>query len=229
VTGVADSLAVVRERIAAACRTSGRDPGEVELLAVSKRHGAEKVRAAYAAGHRDFGENRVQELASKWPELTDLSELRWHMIGSLQTNKVRDLLRVQNLELLHSLDRVGLADALQRELEPSERRLATLLQVHATDEPQKHGCEPGAAMTLLQHVQTHCPNVTIVGLMAMGPQVGDPAPAFERVAGLREELRAGSGLPLPLLSLGMSGDLESAIAAGSTLVRIGTAVFGPRG
>jgi pyridoxal phosphate enzyme (YggS family) len=226
---VAGNLAAVRARIAAACRAAGRDPDTVALLAVSKTHSAASVRAAAAAGQRRFGENRVQELLAKAGELADLPDLRWHLIGSLQTNKVRDLLRVPGLVLVHSLDRARLADELQRELERSARRLDVLLQVHATDEPTKHGCTFADAPALLRHVASSCPALQVVGLMAMGPATGDPAPTFARVAELRRELQRRSALALPVLSLGMSGDFEPAVAHGSTLVRIGSAVFGARG
>lgn len=222
-------LALLRLRIAGACRAAGRPADAVELLAVSKLQPADAVRAAYAAEQRAFGENRVQELGRKADELRDLRDLRWHMIGSLQTNKVRDLLRVPGLVLLHSLDRERLADELQRELARAGRRLDVLLELNATDEPSKHGCALAAAPRLLDHVQAHCPAVAVQGVMAMGPLAGDPAPAFARAAALHDDLRRRSGLPLPVRSLGMSGDLEAAIAAGSTLVRIGSAVFGPRG
>lgn len=225
---VAANLAAVHARIAAACARAGRDPGEVALLAVSKRHPEAAVRAAFAAGQREFGENRVQELVAKAGALRDLTALRWHLIGSLQTNKVRDLLRVPGLALVHSLDRVRLADELQREFARDGRRLDVLLQVNAADEPQKHGCAVAEAPALLAHAQQRCPALAVVGLMAMGPLAGDPRPVFERSSALREELRRRSGLALPVLSLGMSDDLEAAVAAGSTLVRIGTAVFGAR-
>ncbi len=218
-------LAAVQARIARACASAGRDPATVGLLAVSKTHPAEAVRAAFAAGQRVFGENRVQELTAKAAALVDLP-LAWHLIGSLQTNKVRDLLRVPGLALIHSLDRHKLADVLQQQ---ATAPLAVLLQVHATDEETKHGCPPDAAPALVEHVLRACPQLTLRGVMAMGPLDGDPAPVFARVARLRDELRERSGLPLPVLSLGMSGDLEAAIAAGSTLVRVGTAVFGERG
>jgi pyridoxal phosphate enzyme (YggS family) len=223
------NLALVHHRIDEACRRVGRAPESVELLAVSKTHPATSVRAAWAARQRAFGENRVQELVAKAAELTDLADVRWHLIGSLQTNKVRDLLTVRGLVLLHSLDRARLADELQRELARSGRRLDVLLQIHATDEPTKHGCSPADAPALLAHVAQHCPALSVVGLMAMGPLEGDPAPTFRRVVALRDELRARSGLALQVLSLGMSSDLEAAVATGSTLVRIGTAVFGARG
>lgn len=225
---VAGNLQGVRAALAAAARAAGRLAVEVQLLAVSKTQPAAAVRAAFAAGQRAFGENRVQELAAKTAELVDVSGLQWHLIGSLQTNKVRELLAVPGLTLLHSLDRPRLADELQRELHRLDRTLAVLVQVHATGEATKHGCPPDAVPALVEHVLTRCPRLRIEGLMAIGPLAGDPAPVFAAVAGLRERLRAATGLPLPVLSLGMSGDFAAAVAAGSTLVRIGSAVFGPR-
>jgi len=226
---IGENLASVRARVLAACRSAGRRPETVTLLAVGKSHGGESIREAHAAGQRCFGENRVQELARKAGELTDLHDLQWHMIGSLQTNKVRELLGVAGLTLLHSLDRPRLADELQRELARTGCLLDALIEVHATDEPTKHGCPYGDVAALVEHVQVRCPAVRLTGLMAMGPAQGDPSPVFARVTALRDSLAARSGLPLPVLSMGMSGDLEAAIAAGSTLVRIGSAVFGPRG
>lgn len=227
-TSITTNLATVRAQIAAACASAGRPAESVQLLAVSKTHPADVVRVAHAAGQRAFGENRVQELLAKADSLTALRDLQWHLIGSLQTNKVRDLLRVPGLALVHSLDRERLADELQRELVRVGRSLDVLLQVHATGEASKHGCLPEAVPALLEHVRTHCPRLVVQGLMAMGPLDGDPAPVFVAVATLRDRLRASSGLPLPVLSLGMSGDFAQAIAAGSTLVRVGSAVFGAR-
>jgi pyridoxal phosphate enzyme (YggS family) len=228
-SGVARALAAVRAELAAACARAGREPGDVVLLAVSKTHPAGAVRDAFAAGQRAFGENRVQELAAKAAELRDLTELRWHLIGSLQTNKVRDLLAVLGLELVHSLDRARLADALQHELARTGRTLDVLVQLHATDEPTKHGCAFADAPALLAHVTAKCPALHVRGVMAMGPLAGDALPVFRSMVALRDELRARTGLPLPVVSLGMSGDVGAAIAAGSTLVRLGTAVFGARG
>jgi endonuclease-3 len=225
----AGRLARVRDRIAQAATACGRQPAEVVLLAVSKTHPAALVRQAHAAGLRAFGENRVQELAAKAAALADLPDLQWHLIGSLQTNKLRALSAVPGLALVHSLDRWRLAEALQREWASAGRSLDVLLQIHATREVEKHGCPPAAAAALLAQIQRHCPNLRVQGLMAMGPREGDPRPVFDAVAALREQLRQATGLPLPLLSLGMSGDLEPAIAAGSTLLRIGSALFGERG
>ena len=227
-SAIADNFAAVRAQIAAACEAAGRAPEEVALLAVSKRHPASAVTEAMAAGQRRFGENRVQELSAKAAELGAAEGLGWHLIGSLQTNKVRELLRVPGLELVHSCDRAKLADALHRELAPSGRTLDVLLQVNATGEDQKHGCGVAEAPALLEHVQERCGALQVRGLMAMGPLEGPARPVFDQVATLRDELCARSGLPLETLSLGMSGDLEDAIAAGSTMVRVGTALFGAR-
>lgn len=226
-SGIAANLAQVRERIATACAAAGREAADVELLAVSKYNPAGDVREALAAGQIAFGENRVQGLVAKSVELDDEPDVQWHLIGSVQTNKVRDIVRISNIELLHSLDRIKLANGLHRELVAHDRSLQVLLQVNATGEDQKHGCLPVEARALLDHVQAHCPSLQVLGLMAMGPLGGESGPVFDRVAALRDDLRAASGLPLETLSLGMSGDLEQAIAAGSTMVRVGTAVFGP--
>ncbi|HEB53837.1 MAG TPA: YggS family pyridoxal phosphate-dependent enzyme [bacterium] len=216
----------VRARIAAACADAGRAAEEVALLAVSKHHPAAAVRAAISAGQWEFGENRVQELVTKAGELACERGLRWHLIGSLQTNKVKDAVRVPGLTMVQSVDRSRLVDALQRELAKVGRDLDVLLQVNASGEPQKHGVAIGDAAALLDHIQTVAPALRVQGLMAMGPLVGDPRPTFDRVVELRRALQDDSGLPLSMLSLGMSGDLEAAIAAGSTMVRVGTALFG---
>lgn len=226
---IATRLTAVRDQLAALATSAGRDPTAVHLVAVSKTHPADAIRAAHAAGQRDFGENRVQELRAKADALADLPDLRWHWIGSLQTNKVRELLSVPGLVLLHSLDRPKLADELQRELARTGSTLDVLLQLHATDETTKHGCPPREAPALVQHVLAHCPSLRLRGLMAMGPLHGDPVPAFRTTAALREQLQSEFTIDLPVLSMGMSGDLAPAVAAGSTLVRIGTAIFGARG
>ena len=217
--------AVLRE-IARDCARCGRDPADVSLLAVSKKHPADAVREAFAAGQMTFGENRVQELVQKAEDVSEPVE--WHFIGSVQTNKVNALLRVERLALLHSPDRTALADAPESRLADSGRKLAVLLQIDATSDDTKHGCSMCESPALLEHVVSRCPHLDVQGLMAMGPREGDPRPVFDKVAALRDKLRKRSGLELPTLSLGMSGDLEAAIAAGSTLVRVGTALFGPR-
>lgn len=224
---IAEGLKGVRASIDAACRLCGRDPVDVALVAVSKTRPVDAVRAALAEGQEVFGENKVQELLVKSAELKEAGP-RWHMIGSLQTNKAKDLLRVPGLELVHSLDRQKLADTMERVFAGAERTMDVLLQVNATGEEQKHGVEPARAEGLLRHIVARCPHLRPRGLMAMGPQQGDPQPVFEEVAALGKRLENDCDVPLPVLSLGMTDDMNVAIAAGSNLVRVGTAIFGKR-
>lgn len=224
-SGFAERLAQVRHEILLACRKAQRDPGEVGLLVVSKTQSLERIAEAIACGIVEFGENRVQELSDKAPLLAT-EPVRWHLIGSLQTNKVKELLRVPSLALLHSLDREKLADTLQKELAAQARVLDVLVQVHATGEATKHGVLPEAAGALVAHVRARCPNLAVRGLMAMGPLAGDPDPVFARVAALRAELSQRHGMPFPVLSMGMSGDFATAITHGATLIRVGSALFG---
>ncbi len=224
---IAENLADVRAQIARACARCGRDPGEVELLAVSKTRPAADVREALAAGQTQFGENRVQELAAKAEELAD-TDVRWHLIGSVQTNKVRLLCAVPHLVLVQSVDRTKLVDRLASTLAEIGGSLDVLVQVEATGEESKHGAMPDDVPELARAIVAAAPQLRLCGLMAIGPLHGDPTPVFARVARLRDELREALDLPLPILSLGMTGDLEAAVAAGSTLVRVGTGVFGAR-
>ncbi len=217
----------VRQRIADACNACQRDPASVELLPVSKRHPSALIVEANGLGLQVFGENRVQELVAKSQELAG-RDLRWQLIGSLQTNKVGQLLQVANLELLQSLDRMRLAKVLQEALAKENRSLPVLLQVNATGEEQKHGFALAEVDGAMLALMKDCPNLQLQGLMAMGPLQGDPAPVFAAVAAEHRRLQQTYGLGLPVLSMGMSQDLEAAVAAGSTLVRVGTAVFGPR-
>ena len=218
--GVAVGLAEVRERIARACREAGRDAREVTLLAVSKTHPVELVRAAYAAGQRDFGENYVQELVAKADACADLPGLRWHAIGHVQKNKAKDVARVAHV--VHTVDDARLAEALHKRVEPG-RTLEVLLQVNVAAEPQKSGCDIAALPALVDAVRALGPSIALRGLMTVPPADGDPRPHFARLRGLAREHG------LPALSMGMSADLEAAIAEGATIVRVGTAIFGARG
>jgi pyridoxal phosphate enzyme (YggS family) len=223
-----ERLDQVLAEVARHCEACGRDPATVDLLPISKKHPPARIREVFSLGRKALGENRVQELARKAAELEGL-DIQWHMVGSLQTNKVKQLLQVPHLALLQSLDRMSLAEALQKALAGSGRRLPVLLQVNATDEDSKHGCRPAGAAGLVSHVQRGCPSLELCGVMAMGPLLGDPEPVFGRVAALRADLQQSTGLGLPILSMGMTDDMAAAIAAGSTMVRVGTGVFGPRG
>jgi pyridoxal phosphate enzyme (YggS family) len=212
---VSGNLTEVRERIAAAARAAGRDPSAVTLIAVSKEVDADAVREALTAGQRDFGENRAQELAGKAAALESASPVPvWHFIGRIQRNKVRAV--APAVALWHSVDRAEVGEAIAR-YAPGAR---VLVQVNVGDEPQKGGCAPAGTAALVDRLAEL--GLAVEGLMTVPPQAGDPRPCF---AALRD---LATGLGLPTLSMGMSGDYEAAIAEGATLVRVGTAVFGAR-
>jgi pyridoxal phosphate enzyme (YggS family) len=221
------NLDAVRARIAAAARAAGRDPAAVRLLAVSKTQPAGAVRAAAALGQADFGENRAQELIAKARELTDLP-LRWHFVGQLQRNKAAAVARLG--AVVHSVDRLALARALGRTGEETGSPVEVLLQVDLGgpegELAARGGAAPGDVPGLADAV-AEVPGVVLRGLMAVAPRDADPAPAFAGLAALAERVRADHPGAVEL-SAGMSGDLEEAIAAGATVVRVGTAIFGER-
>jgi pyridoxal phosphate enzyme (YggS family) len=233
---VARALGAVRERIRRAAEQSGRDPASVRLVAVSKRQPSEKIRAAHALGQRDFGESYAQELLAKQAELADLPDLRFHMIGGLQRNKVAGL--VGHISALHSVDSLRLIEELGRRAParpvPLERRLLpggelpVFLEVNLGAEAQKAGCDPAQLPELIAAVLAQ-PSLSLRGLMAVPAGAGEPESArqqFERLRELRE--RHGGTARLPELSMGMSRDLEVAVACGSSWVRVGTDIFGAR-
>lgn len=225
---VAAALEEVRARIRAAAATSGRAPDAVQLIAVSKTHTAAAIREAYAAGQRDFGENYVQELLQKADELRDLRELRWHLIGHLQRNKVKQVAPL--VSLLHTVDSLELARELDKRVAAAApgRRLPVLVEVSIAGEEQKHGVAPTELAELFEGIEA-LPALSLRGLMCVPPFTEDAAaaaPHFERLRALRDE--HGGVSRLPELSMGMTHDLEHAVAAGATLVRVGTAIFGAR-
>ena len=218
---IAANLAAVRERIAAASRIADRAPESVTLVAVSKTHPAASVRQALIAGHRVFGENRVQEAQGKYPALREeFPRLALHLIGPLQTNKVRDAVAL--FDVIESVDRPRLAQALTREMEHSGRRLPCLIEVNTGEEPQKAGIMPAEADGFIRECRERL-ELPIIGLMCVPPLDEEPAPHF---ALLREIARRNG---LDILSMGMSADFEKAIRLGATHVRVGTAIFGARG
>jgi hypothetical protein len=220
-TDIAHRLATVRDRIAEACGRANRDPEGVTLVAVCKSHPAEAVAAALAAGQAVFGENRVQEAAQKFPALRAAHPaLRLHLIGGLQTNKARDAVRLA--DVIESLDRPKLAVALAEAMAKEERRPALLVQVNTGDEPQKAGVPRAEADAFIRACREEH-GLEVSGLMCIPPVEDDPRPHFALLA----ELAAKHGLRV--LSMGMSGDFETAIAMGATHVRVGTAIFGARG
>ena len=219
-SAIAAAIGVIRARMAQAARQAGRDPAAVELVAVSKFHPQAAVQAALAAGQLGFGENRVQEAAGKFPPLRPLHpDLRLHLIGPLQTNKAADAAAL--VDVIETLDRERLAEALDRAAQKTGRLPSLLVQVNIGDEPQKAGVATATADGFIAGCCRRFGPV-VTGLMAIPPAGLDPAPFFQRLAGLA----AAHGLPH--LSMGMSGDFERAIAAGATSVRIGSAIFGDR-
>ncbi len=218
---IAGNLAAVQERIAKAARGVDRAPDSVTLVAVSKTHPAASVRQALLAGHRTFGENRVQEAQAKYPELREeFPGLSLHLIGPLQTNKVRDA--VAGFDVIESVDRLRLAQALAREMEHTGRRPPCLIEVNTGEEAQKAGIMPADADGFICECRERL-DLPIIGLMCVPPLDEEPAPHF---ALLREIARRND---LRILSMGMSADFEKAIRFGATHVRVGTAIFGARG
>jgi hypothetical protein len=223
----ADRLQAVRDRIAAAARAAGRDPSEVALLAVSKTWPAGDVRALAAAGQRDFGENRAQELLGKAAELADL-DLGWHFVGQLQRNKAAAVARLG--AAVHSLDRAALVPVLDRAGQEAGRPVPVFVQVDLGGPGGEVAARGGAApadVPALADLAAAAAGVELRGLMAVAPRGADPGPAFADLAELAARVRADHPGATGL-SAGMSGDLEQAVAAGATVVRVGTAIFGRR-
>ena len=225
-TPISANLQAVLARIDAAARRSGRDPGSIRLLAVSKTWPAAQVRAAAAAGQRAFGENYVQEGVDKIGELAALG-LEWHFIGPLQSNKTRPV--AEHFDWVHSIDRLKIAERLAGQRPTGMAPLDVCLQVNVSGEATKSGCAPAEAAALARAIAA-LPKLRLRGLMAIPEPVEDfeaQRRPFRQLRELYERLRA-DGLPLDTLSMGMSHDIEAAIAEGATMVRVGTAIFGER-
>lgn len=220
---VADNLAVIRERIAAAATRAGRDPNEIKLIAVSKTHPATTLREVIEARVSDFGENKVQEAEGKILAI-GRNAVEWHLIGHLQSNKARKA--VQLFDVIHSVDSKNLAQRLERTCVEDEREsLAVLIQVDLAGEETKSGVAESELPALIDYLKT-CERLKLKGLMILPPFSDDPEatrPYFKRLREIRDEL-----LPGDELSMGMSNDFEVAIEEGATMVRVGTAIFGVR-
>ena len=215
------------DHIAQACRANGRSPDDVTLVAVSKKHPPEAIRALYEAGQRDFGENYAQELAEKRAALADLTDLRWHFIGALQSNKAK--LVVPGCVLVHAVDRLSVAEALSRRAQAAGTTARLLIEVNVGDESSKAGIAPSEVAALISSLNS-LPAIDIAGLMCIPPPVADDDDGrihFAQLRNLRDALRPQFP-SLQLLSMGMTDDFEGAVAEGATHVRIGTAIFGPR-
>ena len=226
---IAARLADIRGRIADAARSAGRDPSSIRLVAVSKTFPLDSIREAYAAGHRDFGENRVQEALQKIAAGTDL-DIRWHLLGHLQTNKIRKA--APAFSAIHSVDSVELVQKIDTAAADAGRTPELLIQVDLAGEATKFGVSPADVPPLFDAAHA-CRAARVVGLMTLPPVPESPEdarPWFQRLRDLRDQWLA-IGVPrrmLVELSMGMSGDFEVAIQEGSTMVRVGTAIFGSR-
>ncbi|VWX60104.1 putative enzyme [Burkholderiales bacterium 8X] len=225
---IADKLQQVQERIVKACTAVGRDPASVRLLAVSKTFPAGSVQEAFEAGQHAFGENYVQEGVAKIEELKDLrASIEWHCIGPLQSNKTRVV--AEHFDWVHSVDRLKIAERLSEQRPSSLGELDVCIQMNVDGGANKSGLAPREALALARDVAA-LPRLRLRGFMAIPEPADDFATQralFERAREAYDQARS-EGLPLDTLSLGMSADLEAAIAAGSTMVRIGTAIFGRR-
>ena len=225
-TTIASNLQTVRERIATACASAGRSVADVTLLAVSKTFGPGALREAHAAGQLAFGENYVQEALQKMADLADLP-LQWHCIGPLQSNKTRPV--AEHFDWVHTVDRLKIAERLAAQRPPERPPLNVCIQVNVDGGPTKAGVAPAEALALARAVAA-LPGLRLRGIMT----IPEPASNFVAARALHASARAvfdqlnAAGLALDTLSMGMSDDLDAAIAEGATLVRVGTALFGPR-
>ncbi len=226
---ITEHIAKVRQQVEQACHKFGRNPSEVKVLAVSKTQPAEAIRVAAATGQQAFGENYLQEALQKQQELADLPELEWHFIGAVQSNKTREI--AENFAWLHTLARQKIAQRLNDQRPAKLPKLKVLIQVNISNEASKAGILPSEVLGFAKQL-LELPRLEVCGLMCIPKASEDftqQRQAFAQLADLQAQLmQALPELNLTTLSMGMSGDLEAAIAEGSTLVRIGTAIFGAR-
>ncbi len=225
-TDITANLETIIDRIARAAEGSGRDPGEVTLVAVSKRHSVEAIREAYAAGQRHFGENYAQELRDKAEALADLEGIRWHFIGHLQRNKAKYMFPAE--AVVETVDAIPLVDELDRQAARHGKTIECLVQVNVGEEAQKSGIPADETEPLLEAVEAR-DHLTLAGLMTIPPfdlDADETRVHFKALKALQRD-HGGPGR-LPHLSMGMSHDFEEAVEEGATLVRVGTAIFGRR-
>ncbi|RYD98344.1 MAG: YggS family pyridoxal phosphate-dependent enzyme [Sphingobacteriales bacterium] len=229
-SNIAEKIKTVQERMHAACIQSGRAPAEVKLLLATKTVTADRIKEALLAGHTLIAENKVQELKDKYDALSAVPHTN-HFIGHLQTNKIKDLVHCE-VSCLQSLDRFALAEKLQQQLETNNRSMEVLVQVNTSGEASKFGIEPDKAIELVRQV-TALDRLKVRGLMTIGLFSADTEKVrqcFRLLKSLQEQILAENlpGVLMQELSMGMSGDLETAIAEGATIIRVGTAIFGQR-
>jgi PLP dependent protein len=230
-TVIAANLAVVRRRINAAAQLVGRDGSQVTLVAVSKTQPFDAIAAAYAVGQRDFGENRLEEL---WPKVAEaermgLMDIRWHLIGTIQSRKSADA--IGPFVLIHSVDRLKLVNRLNRDAEAKGKVMDVLLEVNTSGEESKHGFTPEELLAAAGEFGAY-PAIRVCGLMTMAPftaESEETRPVFRRLREVRDRVeQEHPGMSWPELSMGMTNDFEVAVEEGATLVRVGSAIFGPR-
>ncbi len=226
--GVAENLKRIQAQIESACVRAGRDPKEIKLVAVSKNQPVALIEEAIAAGVTIFGENRVQEASAKIPLIR--AAVQWHLVGTLQTNKVKKALEL--FQLIQSVDSLHLAEEIQRRCEQKAIKIPVLIEVNTSGEPTKHGVPPDGVLELLRQILP-LDRLVVSGLMTIGPGLAVQNPeasraCFQLLFRLKQELEQRFGIPLPELSMGMSADFEVGIEEGATMIRIGTALFGPR-
>ncbi len=218
----------IKEEIQRTCEQINRHPDEIKLVAVSKNKPAEMINEAISAGITRFGENRVQEAMVKIPQIK--ATVEWHMVGTLQTNKVKRAIEL--FSIIQSVDSLHLAEAIERRCGEKNIIMPVLIEVNTSGEPTKHGVQPEQLAELLKQV-IHLPHLRVMGLMTIGPGLAIENPeasrnCFRQLARLRREMEDKFSISLPELSMGMSSDFTVGIEEGATIIRIGTAIFGPR-
>lgn len=225
-TLIQDNLRELNSRVAAACAKCGRKPNEITIVAVTKTHPPEIIRAAVAAGLTEIGESRVQEADAKFAQISHVA--RYHLIGHLQSNKAKKA--VQLFDVIQSIDSIEIAREISRRAGEASKSIECLIEVNSSGETQKFGVDPDKALSLMSEIIT-LPNIKLTGLMTVGPLTEDQArvrAAFKTCHDLFEQARDRLGPQITVLSMGMSDDFEPAIEEGSTMIRIGTGLFGQR-
>lgn len=225
---LSEQLKQVQSNIEAACKRSGRNPSEVTLIAVSKTKPVEILQEAYNAGARFFGENKVQEITAKYPELPE--DIHWHMIGHLQRNKIKYI--IDKVDMIHSVDSLRLAFAIEQEAARHERVMPILLEVNVAEEESKFGLKIPEVFPLLEEISTF-PHIQVEGLMTIAPFVENPEEnrsIFQTLKKLSVDIanKNINNINMRVLSMGMTGDYEVAVEEGATMVRVGTGIFGAR-
>ncbi|OMH40629.1 YggS family pyridoxal phosphate-dependent enzyme [Desulfurobacterium indicum] len=225
--GIKENLMKIQEKITKAAERAGRKPEEITLLAASKTRTPQEIREAFNAGIKVFGENRVQEARDKIPALSDLP-IEWHFIGHLQKNKAKYVVKM--FELIHSVDSKALVEELQKRADKENKIQKVLIEVKLSPEETKHGCKEGEVPELIDTILSS-PNLQLLGFMTIPPyfeNAEDVRPYFQRLRNIKEKMEEEFKRNFPHLSMGMSHDFEIAVEEGATIVRIGTALFGPR-